>query len=213
MGGDHEVFPREITSVMSAEIPQNERESFSLERSDDEDSINNSSNSNEDDDEDDDDEDEEAVAASESSPALLPLGNDDVVLPDVISSSAHINYYPQPPLPRSQRRKYSSIGSRREEKMIANFTCGICCRLLFRAQVMRPCGHNVFCEECAPPLDARESACSECFVPFEAAQPFRSADNIADGMVRQAGFLKDEAADEWRTRGAEYAAARSAERG
>jgi hypothetical protein len=146
------------------------------------------------------DDDEEMMAASEPAAAALPL-DDDVVLPPVISSLADHSYYPQPLPPNIQRRTYSSSGSRRDEKTIANFTCGICCRLLFRAQVMRPCGHCTFCEECVPPLDARASA---CFTPFEQVLRFRSGDNVVDNMVR-AGMVKKDAADEWKSREAEYA--------
>jgi hypothetical protein len=142
--------------------------------------------------------------------ALLPL-DDNYAIPPVISSSA-IDYYPQPLPSRSQQRTYSSSGKRRDEKTIADFTCDICCRLLFRAQVLRPCGHCIFCEECVPPLDERASACFTCFTPFEAALRFRSGDNVVDNMVR-AGMVKADAADEWKSRGAAYAAARSAERG
>jgi hypothetical protein len=166
---------------------------------DDEDS--NSSN-NEDDD------NEEAAAASKPSPTA-PL--DDDVLPPVISSSssAALTYYPPPLPPRKQRRKFSSSGARRDEKLIGEFCCFICTRLIFRAQVMRPCGCHVFCEECVPPnLDARTSACSTCSTPFEQALPYRTGNNIAEQMVR-AKFVKADVAAEWKSRGAEYARERA----
>jgi hypothetical protein len=162
------------------------------------DDVDNNNSSNNNDDEDEEDEDEEA--ASEPSPAPLPLDDaDEYVLPLVVSSSSDFSYYPQPLPPRSQQRMYSSSGTTKDEKMIAGFTCGICCRMLFRAQLMGPCGHNMFCEECVPPLDERASA---CFSTFKQTLPVRSANNVVDSMVEQAGFLKDEIADEWRSRAA-----------
>jgi hypothetical protein len=167
--------------------------------SDDED--NNSSNNESE------NEDEEVMAASP-----LPLDDDeDDALPPVTSSSssaAKLAYYSLPLPPRKERRIFSSSGTRKDEKTIANFTCGICCRLLFRAQALRPCTHNVFCEECVPPLDARASACFTCFTPFEAALPFHSGDNVVDNMVR-AGIVKKEIGDEWRSRGADFARERA----
>jgi hypothetical protein len=115
----------------------------------------------------DDDEDNESsnneinsdeVAASEPSPAA-PL-DEDVLPPVISSSSAALTYYPPPLPPRNQRRIFSSSGARRDEKLINEFVCHICTRLIFRAQVMRPCGCQVFCEECVPPHDDRTSACS-----------------------------------------------------
>jgi hypothetical protein len=150
------------------------------------------------------DENEEVAAASEPSPTTIH--HDDVVLPPVISSSSSVarTYYPPPPLPRNQRRKFSSSCTRRDEKLINKFCCGICCKLIFRAQVMRPCGCHVFCEECVPPIDARTSACSTCSTPFEQALPCRTGNNIAEQMVR-AKFVKSDVAAEWKSRGVEYA--------
>jgi hypothetical protein len=115
------------------------------------------SNDSSDDDEDnssnDEDDNEEEAEASEPS-AAAPL--DDDVLPPVISSSfAALTYYPPPLLPRRQRRKFSSSGARRDEKLINEFVCHVCTRLIFRAQVMRPCGCHVFCEECVPSIENR----------------------------------------------------------
>jgi hypothetical protein len=170
---------------------------------DDEDS---NSSSNEDDD------NEEAAAASEPSPAADPL--DDDILPPVISSSssAALTYYPPPLPPRKQRRKFGSSGARRDERLIGEFACWICTRLIFRAQVMRPCGCHVFCEECVPPnLEARTSACYTCSTLFEQALPYRTGNNIAEQMVR-ARFVKADVAAEWTSRGAEYAREQRVER-
>jgi hypothetical protein len=144
---------------------------------------------------------EPSLAAPDPSPAAPPL---DDVLPPVISSSVALTYYPPPLLPRNQRRVFSSSGARRDEKLIANFVCGNCCKMLFRVQVLRPCGCCVFCEECVPPVDNRTSACSTYSTPFEQALPYRTGNNIAEQMVR-ASFVPTEVADEWRNRGAEYA--------
>jgi hypothetical protein len=183
---------------------RNRRRSSSNNRDDDNDE-DSSSSSNED------GENEEASAASEPSPASPPL-EDDILPPVISSSSVALTYFP-PPLPRrSQRRKFSSSGARRDEKMIGEFCCWICTRLIFRAQVMRPCGCHVFCEECVPPLNDRTSACYTCSTPFEQALPYRTGNNIAEQMVR-ARFVKAEVADEWRSRGAEYAREQRAERG
>jgi hypothetical protein len=168
-----------------------------------------SSNNNKDDDDDEsnssssEDDDNDEVAASD--PSLAPPHDDDV-LPPVISSSsfAALTYYPPPLPPRSQRRKFGSSGARRDEKLISEFCCFICTRLIFRAQVMRPCGCHVFCEECVPPIDARTSACYTCSTPFEQALPYRTGNNIAEQMVR-ARFVKADVAAEWKSRGAEYA--------
>jgi hypothetical protein len=152
----------------------------------------------------DEDDSDEVVAASESpsSPAP-PLDDDDVLPPVISSSSAGLTYYP-PPLPRrSQRRKFSSSGARRDEKLIKEFVCFICSRLIFRAQVMRPCGCHVFCEECVPPIDSRTSACFTCSTPFEQALPYRTGNNIAEQMVR-ARFVKADVSAEWKSRGVEY---------
>jgi hypothetical protein len=146
-------------------------------------------------------EDANEAAASEPPTDLL---DDDVLPPVITSSSAAFTYYP-PPLPRrSQRRKFGSSGARRDEKLIGEFCCFICTRLIFRAQVMRPCGCHVFCEECVPPLESRTSACSTCSTPLEQALPYRTGNNIAEQMVR-AKFVKADVAAEWRNRGAEYA--------
>jgi hypothetical protein len=141
----------------------------------------------------------EVVAASEPSPAASPR-DDDVVLPPVISSSsAALTYFPSPLLPRKHRRKFSSSGARRDEKLISEFCCFICTRLIFRAQVLRPCGCNVFCEECVPPnIDASTSACSTCSTPFEQALPYRTGNNIAEQMVR-ASFVTAEVETETET--------------
>jgi hypothetical protein len=59
-----------------------------------------------------------------------------------------------------------------------------------------------------PNLDARTSACYTCSTSFEQALPYRTGNNIAEQMV-QARFVKADVADEWRTRGAEYARERN----
>jgi hypothetical protein len=177
---------------------------------------NRDSNDSNDDDEDsnssnNEDNDEEAAAASEPSPAADPLADDDILPPVISSSSTALTYYPPPLPPRKQRRKFGSSGARRDERLIGEFCCWICTRLIFRAQVMRPCGCHVFCEECVPPnLDARTSACYTCSTPFEQALPYRTGNNIAEEMVR-ARFVKADVADEWRNRGAEYAREQRAE--
>jgi hypothetical protein len=149
------------------------------------------------------------VAASEPSPAADPL--DDDILPPVISSAA-LTYYPPPLPPRKQRRKFGSSGARRDERLINEFVCHICTRLISRAQVMRPCGCHVFCEECVPSIEHRLSACYTCSTPFEQALPYRTGDNIAEQMVR-ARFVTADVADEWRHRGADYAREQRAARG
>jgi hypothetical protein len=154
------------------------------------------------------DDNEEDEAASDPSPA--PSLDDDI-LPPVISS-APLTYYPPPLPPRKQRRKFGSSGARRDERMINEFVCHICTRLIFKAQVMRPCGCHVFREECVPPVEARTSACSTCSTPFEQALPYRTGNNIAEEMVR-ARFVTADVADEWRNRGADYAREQRAERG
>jgi hypothetical protein len=177
------------------------RRSSHKSRDDDDDDDDDSSSSSDEDD----DQNEEVAAASDPSSPTSPTLDDDI-LPPVISSfsSAALTYYPPPLPPRKQRRKFSSSGARRDEKLISEFCCFICTRLIFRAQVMRPCGCHVFCEECVPPLDARTSACSTCSTPFEQALPYRTGNNIAEQMVR-ARFVKADVADEWKSRGAEYA--------
>jgi hypothetical protein len=178
--------------------------------SDDDEENSSSSNEDEHNNSDNDDEDsnssnneddgEEVAAASDPSPSP-PL--DDDVLPPVISSSfsAALTYYPPPLPPRKQRRKFSFSGARRDERLIGEFCCWICTRLIFRAQVLHPCGCHVFCKECVPPLDARTSACSTCSTPFEQALPYRTGNNIAEQMVR-AKFVEADVAAEWKNRGA-----------
>ena len=62
---------------------------------------------------------------------------------------ARIVHYPAP---HSQKHQNTCSGNDSGEARIEDFTCGLCCRLLFQAHSMRPCLHIRLCLECIPPL-------------------------------------------------------------